>query len=213
MYTKTERTIAFHRKNILEAADKLFTKNGVEKTTMEQLAKEAGYSKPTLYGYFKDKDEVYFALVEAFMKELTVALQKNISDHATFYEKYLDICRTVYGFAHDYPLYFEGLIGNINVDIHSENTPQIYQDIYMTGQHINEILIKLIEEGKNSGAIEHTFNSNAILLFFWSSISGIVRMTLLKKEYFGKLQLDPNEFINFSFERLLCGCKTNKEQE
>ena len=37
MNTRTQRTIAFNRRNILDAADKLFCKNGVEKTTMEQL--------------------------------------------------------------------------------------------------------------------------------------------------------------------------------
>ena len=67
MNTRTQRTIAFNRRNILDAADKLFCKNGVEKTTMEQLATEAVYSNPTLYGYFKYKDEVYFALVLVFL--------------------------------------------------------------------------------------------------------------------------------------------------
>ena len=44
MNTRTQRTITFNRRNILDAADKLFCKNGVEKTTMEQLSAEAGYS-------------------------------------------------------------------------------------------------------------------------------------------------------------------------
>ena len=47
MNTRTQRTITFNRRNILDAADKMFCKNGVEKTTMEQLSAEAGYSKPT----------------------------------------------------------------------------------------------------------------------------------------------------------------------
>ncbi|MEA4955993.1 MAG: TetR/AcrR family transcriptional regulator, partial [Pseudoflavonifractor sp.] len=71
MNRKTDRLITFNRKNILDAADKLFSENSVEKTTMDMLATEAGCSKPTLYGYFKNKDEVFFALVYNFLKELT----------------------------------------------------------------------------------------------------------------------------------------------
>ena len=133
MNTRTQRTIAFNRRNILDAADKLFCKNGVEKTTMEQLAAEAGYSKPTLYGYFKDKDEVYFALVLEFMEKIVVKVDKAIDEQTAFNDTFTKICQDVFRLATRYPLYFEGLIGTINVNIKADDTPQIYKDIYHLG--------------------------------------------------------------------------------
>ncbi len=207
MNTRTQRTIAFNRRNILDAADKLFCRNGVEKTTMEQLAAEAGYSKPTLYGYFKDKDEVYFALVLEFMEKIVVKVDKAIDEQTAFNDTFSKICQDVFRLATRYPLYFEGLIGTINVNIKADDTPQIYKDIYHLGEALNEKLIALLQQGKDEGIINIALDNSAILLFVWSSAAGIIRMINHKKDYLKMLQLNEKDFSVFCFERLLCACK------
>ena len=207
MNTRTQRTIAFNRRNILDAADKLFCKNGVEKTTMEQLAAEAGYSKPTLYGYFKDKDEVYFALVLEFMEKIVVKVDKAIDENTAFSDTFTKICQDVFRLATRYPLYFEGLIGTINVNIKANDMPQIYKDIYHLGEALNEKLIALLQQGKDEGIINIAIDNSAILLFVWSSVAGIIRMINNKKDYLKMLQLNEKDFSAFCFERLLCACK------
>ena len=207
MNTRTQRTIAFNRRNILDAADKLFCKNGVEKTTMEQLATEAGYSKPTLYGYFKDKDEVYFALVLEFMEKIVVKADKAIDEQNVFSDIFTKICQDVFRLATRYPLYFEGLIGTINVNIKADDTPQIYKDIYHLGEVLNEKLIAILQQGKDEGIINAELDNSAMLLFVWSSVAGIIRMINHKKDYLKMLQLNEKDFSAFCFERLLCACK------
>ena len=207
MNTRTERTIAFNRRNILDAADKLFCRNGVEKTTMEQLAAEAGYSKPTLYGYFKDKDEVYFALVLEFMEKIVVKVDKAIDEQNVFSDIFTKICQDVFRLATRYPLYFEGLIGTINVNIKADDTPQIYKDIYRLGEVLNEKLLNILQQGKDEGIINTALDNSAILLFVWSSVAGIIRMINHKKDYLKMLQLNEKDFSAFCFKRLLCACK------
>ena len=207
MNTRTQRTIAFNRRNILESADKLFCKNGVEKTTMEQLATAAGYSKPTLYGYFKDKDEVYFALVLEFMEKIVVKVDKAINEQTAFNDTFSKICQDVFRLATRYPLYFEGLIGTINVNIKADDTPQIYKDIYRLGEVLNEKLLNILQQGKDEGVINTALDNSAILLFVWSSVAGIIRMINHKKDYLKMLQLNEKDFSVFCFERLLCACK------
>ena len=207
MNTRTQRTIAFNRRNILEAADKLFCKNGVEKTTMEQLATAAGYSKPTLYGYFKDKDEVYFALVLEFMEKIVVKVDKAIDEQNVFSDIFTKICQDVFRLATRYPLYFEGLIGTINVNIKADDTQQNYKDIYRLGEVLNEKLLNILQQGKDEGVINTALDNSAILLFVWSSVAGIIRMINHKKDYLKMLQLIEKDFSAFCFERLLCACK------
>lgn len=207
MNARTERTIAFNRRNILDAADKLFCKNGVDKTTMDQIAVEAGYSKPTLYGYFKDKDEVYFALVLEFIQKIVGEVDKTIDERYPFTETYMKICEELFRLATRYPLYFEGFIGNINVNIQADETPQIYKDIYRLGEELNERLLRILQQGKDDGIVNDKLDNASILLFIWSSVSGIIRMINLKKEYLKLLKLNEKEFSKFCFERLLYACK------
>ncbi len=55
---------------IVEAATKLFQRYGFKRTSVEELAREAGVAKPTLYAYFEDKDAIFRAVVQAVCDEL-----------------------------------------------------------------------------------------------------------------------------------------------
>ena len=58
--TKKKKT----RQAIMNAAIKLFSKKGFENTSVDELAKEAGVGKSTIYGYFKTKNEIFLAFCE-----------------------------------------------------------------------------------------------------------------------------------------------------
>jgi AcrR family transcriptional regulator len=53
------------REAVLRAATALFSRHGVRKTSMDQIAREAQVAKPTIYVYFKDKDALYAAVCES----------------------------------------------------------------------------------------------------------------------------------------------------
>jgi len=53
------------RNAIVEAAAELFKEMGYERASMNELAKRLGGSKATLYGYFRSKEELFSAVVEA----------------------------------------------------------------------------------------------------------------------------------------------------
>ena len=58
---------------ILEAAKNVFQKRGLKKTTMEDIANEAGKGKSTLYYYYKSKDDLFGELT---MSEFTIMISK-----------------------------------------------------------------------------------------------------------------------------------------
>lgn len=50
---------------IVDVARQLFAKNGIEETTMNDIALASQKGRRTLYTYFKSKEEVYYAVVES----------------------------------------------------------------------------------------------------------------------------------------------------
>ncbi|MCW3807864.1 TetR/AcrR family transcriptional regulator [Plebeiibacterium marinum] len=52
------------RASILEAAQGLFSKFGYKKTTMEDIAQELHKGKSSLYYYFKNKEEIFQAVID-----------------------------------------------------------------------------------------------------------------------------------------------------
>ena len=59
-----------HREKIATAASALFMEKGIAATSMDDIAKAAGYSKATLYVYFENKEEIVGILVLNSMKKL-----------------------------------------------------------------------------------------------------------------------------------------------
>ncbi|MFG1923953.1 helix-turn-helix domain-containing protein [Cryptosporangium sp. NPDC048952] len=53
------------RASLLDAAVRLIAERGTRRTSMTDIAQAAGIAKGTLYNHFRNKDEVFAALVEA----------------------------------------------------------------------------------------------------------------------------------------------------
>ncbi|MFZ4635077.1 MAG: TetR/AcrR family transcriptional regulator [Saprospiraceae bacterium] len=51
------------RDNILQAAAAAFARYGYEKTTLDDISKSVGLNKASLYYYFKNKDDLFVAVV------------------------------------------------------------------------------------------------------------------------------------------------------
>ncbi len=71
------------RDGILEAAERRFLRFGVPKTTMDEVAREAGCSRTTLYAHFRNKEVLYASLLqqgsEAFIEEASAVLETDAS--------------------------------------------------------------------------------------------------------------------------------------
>ncbi|WP_051664185.1 TetR/AcrR family transcriptional regulator [Dyadobacter crusticola] len=75
------------RQRILTAADNLFRANGLNKTTMDEIARLAGKSKSNLYYYFASKEEIFDEIISTERERFFQALQQAVSKAASAKEK------------------------------------------------------------------------------------------------------------------------------
>ena len=69
------------RAKLVDVARLLFAKNGVDDTTMNDIALASKKGRRTLYTYFKSKEEVYFAVVESELEILSSSLEKVVAEN------------------------------------------------------------------------------------------------------------------------------------
>ena len=63
------------RAQILMVARDLFSREGIDETSMRNIAGRAGVSPAVLYRHFSDKDALLVALTESFFERLTAAME------------------------------------------------------------------------------------------------------------------------------------------
>ena len=64
------------REMLVDVARQLFAKTGVENTTMNDIAQASRRGRRTLYTYFKNKHDIYLAVIESELEQLQQALQR-----------------------------------------------------------------------------------------------------------------------------------------
>lgn len=64
------------REKLIEVARHLFARKGVEETTMNDIAQASDKGRRTLYTYFKNKDEVFYAVIEKEMLRMSARLRQ-----------------------------------------------------------------------------------------------------------------------------------------
>jgi AcrR family transcriptional regulator len=71
---------AERRDQLLLVARKIFAERGFQATTMDDIAKEAGFTKPILYQYFESKTELYREIVNQTAQKLLDTLRSAVGE-------------------------------------------------------------------------------------------------------------------------------------
>ncbi|WP_287679492.1 TetR/AcrR family transcriptional regulator [Bacteroides sp.] len=142
-------TVLKTRAKLVDVARQLFAKKGVEDTTMNDIAIASKKGRRTLYTYFKSKEEIYMAVVEAEIEMLYETLrkvaQKDISPEKKILElifTHLETTKTI--------VYRNGTL-----------RADFFRDIWKVEAErkdfdIKEVALfrKILQEGKDSGVFD-----------------------------------------------------------
>ena len=74
---RSESLNALRRQLILDAAQRVFERDGLEKTTIRAIANEAGCTTGAIYPWFAGKETIYGALLEASLQRLHAHLSES----------------------------------------------------------------------------------------------------------------------------------------
>ena len=87
-------SISKTRQKLVDVARQLFAKNGMERTTMNDIAMASGKGRRTLYTYFKSKEEVYNAVIESELERLSDMLDEVAAKKIRPQEKIIELIYT-----------------------------------------------------------------------------------------------------------------------
>ncbi len=77
---QTERTEATRGK-LLAAAKQIFAKDGFEAARLEDIAASAGYTRGAFYSNFESKEDIFFALLEEWVRERIESITTTLNRH------------------------------------------------------------------------------------------------------------------------------------
>ena len=199
---RKERLAAFNRANILESAHKLFLEKGISGTTMDDISKEAGCSKTTIYSYFESKEDLVNYLFFEGINFFQTRVHKEAENSRNFKDFYTRLCNSVVALHKEQPVYYEGVTGEAIFD---ETAPpeSILNKIYLSGEVNMSAIEQRITKALKEKEIALADGMDETIMFMWFCIMGIVEKSALKESYIKhKLGKSREEFLEYAFNKL-----------
>lgn len=194
----------FHRSHILAAAKELFATKGVAGTSMDDIARNAEYSKSTIYVYFSGKDDIYYSIVNEYMEMLLHGMENCYQNNEGFVPRYFAVCALLSEFLDREPLYAEGILGKIGVDEADFEKLPVLKKIYDAGEQINTVIARMFQDGVQSGFTDQTLPAVPAGLVYWFSLCSLISASANKEAYLKKsFGMERGDFLKFGFTLLL----------
>jgi len=192
-----------HREAIATAAAELFHEKGIQQTSMDDVARAAGYSKATLYVYFQNKEEIVGLLAMKSMQTLEMYLTQAIESAEGTRIRYDRICQGLVRYQEEYPLYFEMVQNRIAFDEEREEILEDERTTYLAGEQINEKLISFFRQGIEKGDLKKDLEIPPTILSFWGMLAGLIRLASCKAEYVEySMGIKKDDFLQKGFDLL-----------
>lgn len=172
---RKEREREKMKRQILNSAMKLFLELGYEKTSIRSIAEDIEYSPGTIYLYYKDKNDLLYALQkDAFIEFAKVFVKvQNIADP---FERLLQLGREYLSFGLNNPELYE-LMFLLTAPMESLD---FNEELWEEGRSIYMMLENLIEICQNEGHFKNA-DTPGLAIMIWGTVHGLTTIHLRRR--------------------------------
>jgi AcrR family transcriptional regulator len=188
------------RVEILDAAEALYAKQGWETVTVDQVARRARLSRALVYVYFKDKQELLFAIGERAMTLLRDRFIGASAAHAIGIQKIEAIGRAYMGYAFEFPHYFDFCSRfNAHSSVAEEDSPELA--CRSAGDQAIGVVVEAINIGMHDGSVRADVGEPIMLaVTMWAFTHGLIQLAMAKGSDMARLGIGVPELGNYGFE-------------
>jgi AcrR family transcriptional regulator len=190
------------RAEILDAAEALYDKEGWDLVTVDQVARGARLSRALVYVYFKDKEEILFAIGERAMCLLRDRFSAAAAGQKLGMEKIQAIGRAYMAYAFEFPHYFDFCS---KFHAHSGSPEPGSHDLACraAGDEAIGVVVQAIESGIADGSVRPTIGDPIMLaVTLWSFTHGLTQLAMAKGSDMARFGIAIPELSNYGFDLL-----------
>jgi AcrR family transcriptional regulator len=190
------------RGEILDAAEALYAKQGWDTVTVDQVARGARLSRALVYVYFKDKQELLFAIGERAMTLLRDRFVAASEAQTTGLAKVEGIGRAYMAYAFEFPHYFD-FMSRFHAHSMSPDPGSFDVACQTTGDMAIGVCIEAIQVGIRDGSIRADVGDSAMLaMTLWAFTHGLIQLAMAKGSDMARFGIGIPELSNYGFDLL-----------
>lgn len=198
--SKREVNKAQKKQAFLNAAEKLFSEKGFENTSIEEVVKQAGLTKRTLYQYFQSKEDLFYAVALKGARLLADAAFEAMERGENARDKIRLVNLAHLSFYREYPDSFL-ILNYLPANQQNIEASPHYQEIKRLDAARMESLGSLIAAAASDGSINPDLDlKKAVFFGFFSAFSLLYTVAFTGKDTWKALSMNEDEFLKFCLD-------------
>ncbi|MCB0302666.1 MAG: TetR/AcrR family transcriptional regulator [Calditrichaeota bacterium] len=200
---RKEREKARRRNMILDAAERLYFGQGIEATTMDDVAEEAELSKGTLYLYFKNKDDLSHGIYLRGLTALKSFFQEAIDSRERGIEKVRAIGEAYFRFSREHTDYFNSMMQLRPHEIDFSDPTTNGMRCHQCGEEVMAIVARAVQIGIDDGTIRPELDPMKTAFTLWGQSAGIIQILSAQGEHLQSYHgISAEELMRHSFDMI-----------
>jgi AcrR family transcriptional regulator len=185
------------RSDILDAAEEIAAKTGIDRLTMDQVARRARLSRALLYVYFKDKSELHLGICERGLSRLFERIEQTVPRHKLGLDQIVALGRAYVAFAQEFPVYFATMARFEAAESELNAADRPAASCKQASERLHRTMIGAIEVGQRDGSISKEAGpSNVTAMTLWGFIHGITQLAHTKGHVLSGYGLSAKELVD-----------------
>jgi TetR/AcrR family transcriptional regulator len=183
------------RHEILDAAEAVFAEVGLEKATMDQVARKARLSRALLYVYFEDKADLLMGVCERGLIMLRARFLQAAAAHPRGIDKIEAIGRAYVAFARECPVHFDTLVRfeMLQPDPELFDQPRGY---VIASDALHDFLVEVLDGGIKDGSIRKDLGDRDLTaITLWGFMHGIIQLIATKANLLAHDGVKPEQLV------------------
>jgi TetR/AcrR family transcriptional regulator, copper-responsive repressor len=168
------RPRAFDTESALDGALKVFWKHGFQDASLQELTREMGLSKPSLYAAFGDKEALYLQALERYLMQRISKQAEILNAEKNGRQAITSFLHSISGMLCDPMLPGGCFIINGTADLGGTATPSAVEFALRKALQASEgKLLERLLRAKSDGELHPTANPNELAATFFALLAGI----------------------------------------
>lgn len=161
---------------IIDGASKIFIKKGLMAATMEEIAQMAELSKATLYLYFKNKEELFLAVLLIVLEKFNETMSYQPDANANPIDKVRTLGTNYLSFYQKHPAYYKILNTMEPADDFAYDQYELSKDLGLANAKIWETVCAPIIEGVQKGIFRSDIVALEVGMTLWMGSAAIINL-------------------------------------
>jgi AcrR family transcriptional regulator len=202
---RKQKEQAIRRTDIIDAAERVIFSKGYLAATMDDIAREAEFSKRTVYVYFNSKEQIYFEIMVRGYRLMLAALRQTLAAAGTVSaaDQVRVMAESMYQFSLTQANYFNAIMEYETGERDFQNgvPDAARQECYALGEETLGLLLSALQGGVQSGELPAELDVHQTGLLLWANLVGVFTLANKKSAYLRNFHhTEPENLVQVSID-------------